>query len=133
MTQLAADTSAVLTAQDSLVLASMHTPVEMQLVTDWLGQQRARNPDTKFELLKLPTRNASPAALSTLVEQLESGEDRSVVPVRVFWLPPADRSRMAKVAGLLPGRDPYHPNQRQQRHILRTDPLRARIDRKSVV
>jgi glycerol-3-phosphate O-acyltransferase len=127
VTQLAADTSAVLTAQDSLVLASMHTPVEMQLVTDWLGQQRARNPDTKFELLKLPTRNASPAALSTLVEQLESGEDRSVVPVRVFWLPPADRSRMAKVAGLLPGRDPYHPNQRQQRHILRTDPLRARI------
>jgi glycerol-3-phosphate O-acyltransferase len=45
----------------------------------------------------------------------------------VFWLPPPDRSRVEKVAGLLPGRDPYHPNQRQQRRILRSDPRRARV------
>ncbi len=127
MTEPAADTSAVLTAQDSLVLASMQTPVEMQLVMDWLGQQRARNPDPKFDVLKLPSRNAPPSALTALVEQLESGEDRSVVPVRVFWLPPPDRSRLEKVAGLLPGRDPYHPNQRQQRRILHSDPRRARV------
>jgi glycerol-3-phosphate O-acyltransferase len=31
------------------------------------------------------------------------------------------------VAGLLPGRDPYHPNARQQRRILRNDPRRARV------
>ena len=127
MTEPASDTSAVLTAQDSLVLASMQTPVEMRLVMDWLGQQRARNPDAKFDVLKLPSRNAPPSALTALVEQLESGEDRSVVPVRVFWLPPPDRSRVEKVAGLLPGRDPYHPNQRQQRRILRSDPRRARV------
>jgi len=126
VTEPASDTSAVLTAQDSLVLASMQTPVEMRLVMDWLGQQRARNPDAKFDVLKLPSRNAPPSALTALVEQLESGEDRSVVPVRVFWLPPPDRSRVEKVAGLLPGRDPYHPNQRQQRRILRSDPRRAR-------
>jgi glycerol-3-phosphate O-acyltransferase len=42
-------------------------------------------------------------------------------------LPAPDRGRVAKLAGLFPGRDPYHPNQRQQRHILRTDPTRARI------
>jgi glycerol-3-phosphate O-acyltransferase len=127
VTQPAADTSAVLTAQDALVLASMETPVEMQLVMDWLGRQRARNPDANFDVLKLPSGNAPPTALTALVEQLESGEDRSVVPVRVFWLPPADRTRMEKVAGLLPGRDPYHPNQRQQRHIVRKDPRRARV------
>ena len=127
MTEPASDTSAVLTAQDSLVLASMQTPVEMQLVIDWLGQQRTRNPDATFDVLKLPSRNAPPSALTALVEQLESGEDRSVVPVRVFWLPPPDRSRVEKVAGLLPGRDPYHPNQRQQRRILRSDPRRARV------
>jgi len=127
VTEPASDTSAVLTAQDSLVLASMGTPVEMQLVMDWLGRQRARNPDANFDVLKLPSRNAPPTELTALVEQLESGEDRSVVPVRVFWLPPADRSRVEKVAGLLPGRDPYHPNQRQQRHILRKDPRRARV------
>ena len=131
MTQTAADTIAVLTAQDALVLLSMDTPVETQLLMDWLGQQRARNPDAKFDVLKLPPGDAPPSALTPLVEQLESGpasrEDRSIVPVRVFWLPPPDRSRVAKLAGLLPGRDPYHPNQRQQRHIVRSDPLRARV------
>jgi glycerol-3-phosphate O-acyltransferase len=131
VTKPAADTSAVLTAEDTLVLASMETPVEMELVMDWLGRQRARNPETKFDVLRLPPRNAPPAALTALVEQLESGSesspDRSIVPVRVFWLPPADRSRVAKVAALLPGRDPYHPSQRQQRRILRTDPQRARV------
>jgi glycerol-3-phosphate O-acyltransferase len=54
VTELAPDTAAILTAHDSLVLASMETPVEMQLVMDWLGQQRARNPEVKFDLSKLP-------------------------------------------------------------------------------
>lgn len=135
MTKPAADASAVLTAEGTLVLASTATPVEMELIMGWLGQQRARHPDSKFDILKLPPRNAPPAALTALVEQLEpgfasspqSGEDRSIVPVRVIWLPPADRSRAGKVAALLPGRDPYHPSQRQQRRILRTDPRRARV------
>ncbi|HWX98932.1 MAG TPA: glycerol-3-phosphate 1-O-acyltransferase [Mycobacterium sp.] len=131
MTQPATDTGAVLAAQDSLVLASMNTSVEMELVMDWLGKQRARHPDARFDVLKLPSRDAAPTALTALVEQLdsgpESGDDRLVVPVRVFWLPPADRGRIAKVAGLLPGRDPYHPNQRQQRLILRDAPHRARV------
>lgn len=131
MTKLVADTSAVLTSEDTLVLASMGSPVEMQLIMDWLGEQRARTPGAKFDVLKLPPRNAPTAALTALVEQLESGSeagaDRSIVPVQVFWQPPADRSRLAKVAGLLPGRDPYHPNPRQQRRILRSDPQRARV------
>jgi glycerol-3-phosphate O-acyltransferase len=131
VTQPAADTRAVLAAQDSLVLASMHTSIERELVMDWLGKQRARHPETRFDVLKLPSRDAPPTALAALVEQLESGlesgDDRLVVPVRVFWLPPADRGRIAKVAGLLPGRDPYHPNLRQQRHILRDAPHRARV------
>ncbi|MFZ1179167.1 MAG: glycerol-3-phosphate 1-O-acyltransferase, partial [Mycobacterium sp.] len=127
MTQPAADTSAVLTAQDSLVLASMASPVEAELVTAWMDQQRAGNPAAKFEVLKLPPPDAPPEALTALVEQLESGEDRSIVPVRVFWLPPPDRGRAAKLAGLLPGQDPYHPNQRQQRHIVRNAPHRARV------
>src|SRR6201987_5887105 len=109
----------------------MHTSIERELVMDWLGKQRARHPETRFDVLKLPSRDAPPAALAALVEQLksgpESGDDRLVVPVRVFWLPPADRGRIAKVAGLLPGRDPYHPNLRQQRRILRDAPHRARV------
>jgi glycerol-3-phosphate O-acyltransferase len=127
VTAPAADISAVLTAEDSLVLASMDTPIEMELVMEWLRKQRTRFPETKFDVLKLPPRNAPPTALTALVERLDSGEDRSIVPVRVFWLPPADRSRAEKLAGLLPGRDPYNPSGRQQRRILSRDPRRARV------
>ncbi|OBK45515.1 glycerol-3-phosphate 1-O-acyltransferase [Mycobacterium sp. 1081908.1] len=129
MTKPAADISAVLAAQDSLILASMASPVERELVMAWVGQQRADNPDATFEVLALPEDNAPPTALPQLVERLESesNDDRSVVPVRVFWLPPANRGRVAKLAGLLPGQDPYHPNPRQQRHIIRNDPQRARV------
>ncbi|MGO8850709.1 glycerol-3-phosphate 1-O-acyltransferase [Mycobacterium sp.] len=127
MTRTAADTSAVLTAQESLVLASMASPVERELVTAWLERQRAANLGAKFDVLELPQPDAPPAALTALAAQLESGEDRSIVPVRVFWLPPADRGRVAKVAGLLPGRDPYHPNERRQRQIVRSAAYRARV------
>ncbi|QLL05919.1 glycerol-3-phosphate 1-O-acyltransferase [Mycobacterium vicinigordonae] len=131
MTKPAADTSAVLTDEDALVLASMDTPIEMELVMEWLRQQRARCPGTTFDVLKLPAGSAPPGALTALVEKLEAGaqqhEDRAIVPVRVFWLPAANRGKVAKLAALLPGQDPYHPNQRQQRRILRTEPWRARV------
>lgn len=127
MTEPAADSSAVLAGRDSLVLASMASPVEMQLVTAWMDQQRAGLPGANFGLLKLPALDARPDALTALAEELESGEGRSIVPVRVFWLPEPDRGRVAKLAGLLPGRDPYHPNQRQQEQIVRTAPQRARV------
>ena len=127
MTKPAADTSAILAGTDSLVLASMASPVEMELVTTWLDQQRAGHPGAKFDLVKLPALDAPPEAMTSLAEQLDSGDDRSIVPVRVFWLPPPDRGRLAKLAGLLPGRDPYHPNQRLQRQILRGAPRRARV------
>ncbi|OBF17602.1 glycerol-3-phosphate acyltransferase [Mycobacterium kubicae] len=131
MTKPAADASAVLIAEDTLVLASMGTPVESELIREWLGEQRSRHPEIQFDLLELPARDAPSAALTELVEQLEIGsdaaEDRSVVPVQVFWLPSADRGKVAKVTALLPGRDPYHPNHRQQQRILRTEPWRARV------
>jgi glycerol-3-phosphate O-acyltransferase len=105
----------------------MASPVEMELVTTWLDQQRAGHPGANFDLVKLPALDASPEAMTSLAEQLDSGEDRSIVPVRVFWLPPPDRGRLAKLAGLLPGRDPYHPSQRLQTQILRGAPRRARV------
>lgn len=131
MTEPAADTTAVLTGHDSLVLASMASPVERELVSAWMAQQRADRPEARFDVLELPPPHAPPDALTALIEQLEAGaeptDDRSVVPVRVFWLPPPDRGRIAKLAGLLPGRDPYHPNERQQLHIVRSAPRRARV------
>jgi glycerol-3-phosphate O-acyltransferase len=131
VTEPAADTTAVLTGQDSLVLASMASPVERGLVTAWMARQRSDKPEARLDVLELPSPAAPPDALTALIEQLEGGDDavgdRSIVPVRVFWLPPPDRGRIAKLAGLLPGRDPYHPNERQQLHIMRSAPQRARV------
>ena len=127
MTRSAADTGTFTTTDDTLVLASASSPGESELLAAWLDQQRAQHPETRLEVLPLPARNAPPAALAQLVEQLESDEDRSIVPVRVFWMPRADASALSRVAALLPGRNPYHPSERQQRHILRADPSRARV------
>ncbi|ORB76107.1 glycerol-3-phosphate 1-O-acyltransferase [Mycobacterium scrofulaceum] len=131
MTEPAADTTAVLTGHDSLVLASMASPVERELVSAWMAQQRADRPGARFDVLELPPPHAPPDALTALIERLAAGaeptDDRSIVPVRVFWLPAPDRGRIAKLAGLLPGRDPYHPNERQQLHIVRSAPRRARV------
>jgi glycerol-3-phosphate O-acyltransferase len=127
VTTPAADTGTFTTADDTLVLASVSSPVESELLANWLDQQRARHPDTKLEVLPLPQRNSPPAALAQLVEQLESDEDRSIVPVRVFWMPRVDASAVSRVAALLPGRNPYDPGERQQRHIVRTEPSRARV------
>lgn len=131
MTELAADASAVLTGRDCLVLAAMTSPVEAQLVTAWLERQRAGRPDAAVNLVTLPPLDAPASALTAFAEQLESGldagEDRSIVPVRVFWLPAPDRGRVAKLAGLLPGRDPYHPNPRQQQRIVAAAPQRSRV------
>ncbi|MGZ4510928.1 MAG: glycerol-3-phosphate 1-O-acyltransferase [Mycobacterium sp.] len=131
MTEPAADTTAVLTGQDSLVLASMASPVERELVTAWTAEQRADRPEARFDVLELPPPAAPPEALTALIERLGAGDDaaddRSIVPVRVFWLPPPDRGRIAKLAGLLPGRDPYQPNERQQLRIMRNARQRARV------
>jgi glycerol-3-phosphate O-acyltransferase len=112
---------------DTLVLASVSSPVESELLAGWLDRQRERHPDTKIDVLRLPSHNARPAEFAQLVEQLELAEDRSVVPVRVFWLPRAGASALSRVAALLPGRDPYHPGERQQRHIVRSERSRARV------
>ena len=102
MTSSAADTGDFTTTDDTLVLASASSPVESELLTKWLDQQRALHPETRLEVLPLPARNSPPAELAQLVEQLESDEDRSIVPVRVFWMPQADASALSRVAALLP-------------------------------
>ncbi|KMV20992.1 glycerol-3-phosphate acyltransferase [Mycobacterium heckeshornense] len=127
MTTSAADTGTFSTTDDTLVLASVSSSVEAELLNDWLDRQRQRHPETKIDVLRLPPRNAPPGALAQLVEQLEVDEDRSIVPVRVFWLPRAEGGPLSRAAGLIPGWDPYHPSERQQRRILRSDPRRARV------
>ncbi|OBK34059.1 glycerol-3-phosphate acyltransferase [Mycobacterium sp. 1245111.1] len=127
MTERAADEGSLSTGDDTLVLAASSSPIESELLAAWLDRQRARHPETKLEVLALPEQDPSPGALAQLVEQLESDEDRSIVPVRVFWMPPADATALNRVTALLPGRNPYQPSERQQRRILRSDRSRAQV------
>ena len=114
------------TTEDALVLASVSSPAERELLNDWLERQRREHPDSNVEVLELPYEDPPPAVLARLVEELESDEDRSVVPVRVFWVPGGLPTRL-KVVALLSGRDTYRPPELLQRRILKKDPSRARV------
>ena len=114
------------TTDDALVLASVSSKAEFDLLHDWLHAQRQAHPDTKVEVLQLPAGDPPAGVVAQLVEELATGEDRLVVPVRVFWVPGGLPTRV-KVVGLISGRDTYRPPEILQRSILRKDPSRARI------
>lgn len=112
---------------DALVLASVGSAAERELLADWLTDQRSRHPEARIEVLELPGDDDPPAAaLASLVELLEADDDRSVVPVRVFWVPGGLPTR-SKVVSLLSGRDTYRPPTVLQRRILARDASRARV------
>jgi glycerol-3-phosphate O-acyltransferase len=111
---------------DALVLASVSSVAEQHLIDDWLSKQRRERPETSVELLRLPSGNPSAETLDALSEHLGADDDRSVVPVRVFWVPAGLPTR-SKLIGLLSGRDTYRPPERLQPRILRKDPTRAKV------
>ncbi|KWX57413.1 glycerol-3-phosphate 1-O-acyltransferase [Mycobacterium sp. NAZ190054] len=123
-----ADDFAAYTAVDgALVLASVSSPAEQALLRDWLESQRRTHPESKIEVLTLPVDDDPPAAvLAQLVELLQADDDRSVVPVRVFWVPGGLPTR-SKVVAVLSGRDTYRPPRVLQHAILKRDPSRARV------
>ena len=121
------DITAFSAVDDTLVLASVSSPAEEGLLADWLRHQRREHPDSNIEVLKLPADDdPPPAVLAQLVELLEADEDRSVVPVRVFWVPGGLPTR-SKVVAVLSGRDTYCPPKLLQHSILKRDPSRARV------
>ncbi|MFM9035369.1 MAG: glycerol-3-phosphate 1-O-acyltransferase [Mycobacterium sp.] len=114
------------TSDDALVLASVSSKAESDLLDDWLQGQRRAHPEAKVEVLRIPHSDPSPGLLNELAGTLGEAGDRSVVPVRVFWVPGGLPTRV-KVVGLISGRDTYRPPERLQRAILKKDPSRARI------
>ena len=111
---------------DALVLAAVSSNAEFDLLNDWVEAQRLAHPDTKIEVLRLPGDGPSERLIAQLANSLSSNEERSVVPVRVFWVPGGLPTRV-KIVGLLSGRDTYRPPEFLQRGILRKDPSRARV------
>ncbi|BBZ32684.1 glycerol-3-phosphate 1-O-acyltransferase [Mycolicibacterium confluentis] len=111
---------------DALVLASVSSPAEAALLNDWMRTQRANHPEAQIDVLQMPGEDPPPGVVASLVEELQTGDDRSVVPVRVFWVPGGLPTRV-KIVGLLSGRDTYRPPEILQRGILRRDKSRARV------
>jgi glycerol-3-phosphate O-acyltransferase len=115
------------TTDDALVLAAASSPAEVELLDEWLAAQRRDNPDVTVDVLQLPVDgDPSPSVLAKLVDELEADEDRTVVPVRVFWVPAGLPTR-SKVVALISGRDTYRPPAVLQRRILKRDRTRARV------
>ncbi|HZQ32309.1 MAG TPA: glycerol-3-phosphate 1-O-acyltransferase [Mycobacterium sp.] len=127
MSAWANDLASFTATDDALVLASVGSPAEVELLNNWLAQQRREHPETKVEVLRLPGEDDPPSGIvAQLVDLLSADEDRSVVPVRVFWIPAGLPTR-SKIVGLISGRDTYRPPEILQRRILRKDPTRARV------
>jgi glycerol-3-phosphate O-acyltransferase len=114
------------TTDDALVLASVSSKAESDLLNGWTAAQRRAHPDTRLEVLRLPHEDPPPALVDQLAAELQAGEDRTVVPVRVFWVPGGLPTRV-KLAGLISGRETYRPPEMLQRAILRKNPSRARV------
>jgi len=114
------------TTDDALVLASVSSKAEADLLNDWLQSQRRAHPETTVEAMRLPHNDPPPQLVDELVGKLNAAEDRTVIPVRVFWVPGGLPTRV-KLAGLIAGRETYRPPEILQRAILRKNPSRARI------
>jgi glycerol-3-phosphate O-acyltransferase len=111
---------------DALVLAVVTSPTERALLDDWVAHQR-RHHGAAIDVFTLPSGPPPADVLAQLAETLKADEDRSVVPVRMFWMAGASLRNRSKLLGLLAGRDPYRPTEARQRRILRKEATRARV------
>ncbi|AQA04408.1 glycerol-3-phosphate acyltransferase [Mycobacterium sp. MS1601] len=128
MSSASRDIPAVEITDDSLILAAVSSAAERDMLDDWIRQQRTRHPELDVAVVQLPGEDEEPppGVIAKLVNELSDGDDRSVVPVRVFW-PPGGLPTRVKVVGLLSGRDTYRPPELLQRRILRRDRSRAQV------
>ncbi len=88
------------TTDDALVLASVSSTAEFDLLNDWLHAQRRAHPDTKVEVLQLPARGSARRRWSA---QLVERARRRRGPLRRAG------------AGVLGAGRPAHPGQGRRR------------------
>ncbi len=105
---------------EAVVLAQAATPTEERLIRAAVAAAGGPAQD----IASLPPAG-SPGARPP-AELLDRADDTALVPVRVAWLPEEHSGRRAaRLADMVPGRDPYRPSERQQRRILARQPGRA--------
>ena len=101
----------------AVVLAQAWSPTEARLIRERIAAAGGS---------PVPPVSLGPAGEGLPRSLLDGDEDVRLVPVRVAWLPEERGGRrMARVADLRPGHDPYHPSERQQQRILARQPERA--------
>ncbi len=109
----------------TVVLTQASTPTESRLIRERIAAAGGTDrPPVSLGPLGRPGNGYGrlPRAL------LEEDEDVRLIPVRVAWLPEEHAGRrMAELADILPGHDPYHPSERQQRRILARQPGRVTV------
>jgi glycerol-3-phosphate O-acyltransferase len=82
---------------DALVLAVVTSPTERKLLDDWLTRQR-KHSSADIDVFTLPSGPPSGDVLEQLIEKLKADDDRSVVPVRMFWMPTAGAEESLQAA-----------------------------------
>ena len=101
----------------TVVLTQASTPTEARLIRERIAAAGGSS---------VPPVSLGPAGEGLSRPLLDGDEDVRLVPVRVAWLPEERGGRrVARVADLRPGHDPYHPSERQQQRILARQPGRA--------
>src|ERR1700739_4075917 len=98
-----------LSASDgTLIMASVSSSAESDLLDNWLQQKRREQPGMSVDVLRLPAGPPPAEVAAHVADLLSSNDQRTVVPVRVFWAPARLPTRV-KIGGLLSGRDTYRP------------------------
>jgi glycerol-3-phosphate O-acyltransferase len=108
--------------QGPVLLVQVSTPTEMRLIRERIAAAGG----AEYPLVSLGPPGDPAAELPA--EILGRDDDTALVPVRVAWLPEEHSGgRAARLADMMPGRDPYRPSERQQQRIRTRQPGRARI------
>jgi glycerol-3-phosphate O-acyltransferase len=104
----------------AVVLIQAATPTEERLIR----RQVAAACGLVQDVVSLPPADSPGARAPDGL--LDRADDTALVPVRVAWLPEEHSGRRAaRLADMMPGRDPYRPSERQQQRILARQPGRA--------
>jgi glycerol-3-phosphate O-acyltransferase len=106
----------------TVLLTQASTPTEERLIRERIAAAGGTD--------RAPVSLGPPGSRSARLpaELLEGDDAVRLVPVRVAWLPEEHAGRRAaRLADIMPGRDPYHPNEREQRRILSRHPGRAAV------
>ena len=106
----------------TVLLTQASTPTEARLIRERIASAGGTD--------RAPVSLGRPGSQSARLPQelVEGDEAVRLVPVRVAWLPEERAgSRTARLTDIFPGRDPYHPGERQQQRILSRQPGRATV------